>query len=142
MTNTRITDPEVLEVRYPLILRTYSIRKDSGGAGKFIGGNGVVREMEFLEDIQVSILSERRAFAPQGLLGGQNGRRAMTIYVRPDGVEVNFGGKNTDHFKAGSKLKILTSGGGGYGDSKERGNEKDNENKDPKALFMTGSIGN
>lgn len=142
MTNTRITDPEVLETRYPLILRTYSIRPESGGNGKFIGGNGVIREIEYLEDMEVSILSERRAFAPQGICGGLNGKRAVTLFVRQDGVEINFGGKNTSMFKAGSRIKILTSGGGGYGNKEDRKNvSQKKESVDPTALLTTGSLG-
>ena len=71
MTNTRITDPEVLELRYPVILRQFNIRQKSGGEGKFKGGDGVVREIEFLKnDIEIGILSERRAIAPYGMAGG------------------------------------------------------------------------
>ncbi|KAJ1553912.1 hypothetical protein HK405_006555, partial [Cladochytrium tenue] len=66
MTNTRITDPEILERRYPVLLREYSLRAGSGGAGAFRGGDGVVRELEFLETLNVSMLSERRVFAPYG----------------------------------------------------------------------------
>ncbi len=82
MTNTRITDPEVIEWRYPVILRTFSLREGSGGEGNFRGGNGLVREIEYLEKVQVSILAERRAFAPNGICGGGNGKRAVTQYLR------------------------------------------------------------
>ena len=68
MTNTRITDPEILELRYPVVLRQFNYRADSGGAGTFRGGDGVVREVEFLkDDITVGLLSERRATNPYGL---------------------------------------------------------------------------
>jgi 5-oxoprolinase (ATP-hydrolysing) len=70
MTNTRITDPEVMELRYPVIVRRFELRKDSGGKGQFNGGDGVVREIEFLTDMEVGILSERRVLAPWGLAGG------------------------------------------------------------------------
>ena len=74
MTNTRITDPEILEMRYPVVLREFNYRKDSGGAGKFKGGDGVIREVEFLkDDITVGLLSERRATNPFGLNGGLDG---------------------------------------------------------------------
>lgn len=66
MTNTRITDPEILERRYPAILREFGLRAGSGGTGEFRGGDGVVREIEFLEQLQLSVLSERRVFAPYG----------------------------------------------------------------------------
>lgn len=71
MTNTRITDPEILELRYPVALRKFIIRDGSGGKGKFKGGDGLIREIEFLkDDIEVGVLSERRAVAPYGLKGG------------------------------------------------------------------------
>jgi 5-oxoprolinase (ATP-hydrolysing) len=66
MTNTRITDPEILEKRYPVVLRQFRLREDSGGQGQFRGGDGVVRELEFMKPLMVSILSERRAFQPYG----------------------------------------------------------------------------
>lgn len=66
MTNTRITDPEILEKRYPVLLRQFSLREGSGGAGVYRGGDGVVRELEFMKPLTVSILSERRAFQPYG----------------------------------------------------------------------------
>ena len=69
MTNTRITDPEILERRYPVILHQFGYRPESGGEGQYVGGNGVVREMEFLEPITVSLLTERRARAPYGESG-------------------------------------------------------------------------
>ena len=72
MTNTRITDPEILERVYPVILRRFNLRDGSGGKGKYIGGNGVIREVQFLENMNVSILSERRIYAPWGLFGGEN----------------------------------------------------------------------
>lgn len=72
MTNTRITDPEILERVYPVILRRFNLRDGSGGKGKYIGGNGVIREVQFLENMNVSILSERRIYAPWGIFGGEN----------------------------------------------------------------------
>lgn len=73
MTNTRITDPEILERRYPVLLRKFELREGSGGLGEYIGGMGVIREIEFLIPLNVSILSERRVFAPYALLGGEEG---------------------------------------------------------------------
>ena len=71
MTNTRITDPEIFERRYPVLLREFNLRLNSGGNGQYRGGDGVVREIEFLKGgIQVGMLSERRAFAPYGMAGG------------------------------------------------------------------------
>ena len=73
MTNTRITDPEILESRYPVLLREFSIRQGSGGQGLFHGGDGLIREIEFLQPLHVAILSERRVYPPYGLEGGGAG---------------------------------------------------------------------
>jgi 5-oxoprolinase (ATP-hydrolysing) len=120
MTNTRITDPEILERRYPVILREFSIRAGSGGQGAHNGGDGVVRDIEFLEpNIHVSILSERRVFHPYGLQGGEDGECGRNLWIRQreDGeVQVlNLGGKNTAVFGKGDRIVILTPGGGGWG---------------------------
>jgi 5-oxoprolinase (ATP-hydrolysing) len=86
MTNTRITDPEIIELRYPVVIRQFTIRNESGGKGKFIGGNGVIREIEFLEDdIHVGLLSERRTLAPYGLAGGEDGARGKNLIIYPNG---------------------------------------------------------
>ena len=116
MTNTRITDPEVLEIRYPVALRQFTIRQGSGGQGAFKGGDGVIREIEFLKDnIEVGILSERRAVQPYGLKGGQNGATGKNLLIYPDGRIQNFGAKNCTILKANTRIRILTPGGGGYG---------------------------
>jgi 5-oxoprolinase (ATP-hydrolysing) len=85
MTNTRITDPEVIELRYPVVVRKFLLNKGSGGRGKFTGGDGVIREIEFLTNIEVGILSERRVNEPYGLFGGQPGKRGKNLIVYPDG---------------------------------------------------------
>ena len=86
MTNTRITDPEVLEQRYPVMLRQFTLREGSGGNGEYRGGDGVIREIEFLkEGIQVGILSERRAFQPYGMAGGEPASRGKNLIIMPDG---------------------------------------------------------
>jgi 5-oxoprolinase (ATP-hydrolysing) len=82
MTNTRLTDPEVLESRYPLRLIRFQIRSGSGGAGKHRGGDGVIREIEFLEPLEVSIISQRRSRAPYGLLGGEPGAAGRNTLLR------------------------------------------------------------
>lgn len=69
MTNTRITDPEILEIRYPVILKTFSLREGSGGYGKYRGGDGVIRELLFRAPIMLSVLTERRVFASYGIAG-------------------------------------------------------------------------
>jgi len=115
MTNTRITDPEVFESRYPVFLREFSIRENSGGKGKHNGGDGVIRDIEFLEPLEVSIISERRAHKPYGMAGGEPGESGLNLLIYPDGRTVNFGGKNALQVPSNSRLKILTPGGGGYG---------------------------
>ena len=115
MTNTRITDSEILERRYPVLLRKFSIRQGSGGQGKFAGGDGLVRELEFLEPLNVAILSERRVFAPYGLAGGQPGKQGKNIFIRKGGRTLNLGGKNEIRARAGDRIRILTPGGGGFG---------------------------
>ncbi|GAA5815878.1 hypothetical protein MFLAVUS_009397 [Mucor flavus] len=124
MTNTRITDPEILERRYPVILHTFAIRPRSGGDGLYRGGDGVIREIEFLEEgIQVSILSERRVFKPYGLNGGEDAEKGLNIWVRHEkssqGKDVvrtlNMTGKNSALFGRGDRIIINTPGGGGYG---------------------------
>jgi len=114
-TNTRITDPETIERRYPILLREFSIRKGSGGNGKHKGGDGVIREMEPLRPLTVSILSERRALQPYGMNGGEPGTCGRNLLIRKDGVVVNMGGKCSCDWDVGERLRIETPGAGGYG---------------------------
>jgi 5-oxoprolinase (ATP-hydrolysing) len=115
MTNTRITDPEILERRYPVLLREFSIRKNSGGRGAHRGGDGLIREVEFLEPLNVAILSERRVFAPYGLEGGEPGLRGENYFIRKNGLCLNLGAKNEILARPGDRIRILTPGGGGFG---------------------------
>ncbi|KAK8445607.1 hypothetical protein SEVIR_9G357100v4 [Setaria viridis] len=115
MTNTRMTDPEIFEQRYPVLLHRFSIRENSGGSGFHRGGDGLVREIEFRQPIVVSILSERRVHAPRGLKGGAHGARGANYLVRKDGRKIYLGGKNTVTVSAGDVLQIFTPGGGGFG---------------------------
>ena len=115
MTNTRITDPEILERRYPVLLRQFSLRQNSGGSGRNPGGDGLIREIEFLAPLNAAILSERRVFAPYGLNGGGDGARGENTFIRADGRQVNLGGKNEIKAAPGDSLLIKTPGGGGYG---------------------------
>ncbi|KAF9874575.1 5-oxoprolinase [Colletotrichum karsti] len=124
VTNTRITDPEVLEKRYPVLLREFSIRKNSGGLGKRRGGDGCVRDIEFRKLMQVSILSERRVIPPYGMAGGEEGRRGVNLWIRKnesDGTvrTISLGGKATVVMNAGDRIIIQTPGGGGYGPSED-----------------------
>ncbi|WAO88939.1 Hypothetical protein NCS54_00630800 [Fusarium falciforme] len=109
MTNTRITDPESLEKRYPCILHELSIRKGSGGAGKYAGGDGCIRDIEFRRPVQVSVLSERRSIPPPGIQGGGPGKRGENIWVTHDEYgarEIMLGGKNTCEMKKGDRIII------------------------------------
>ena len=115
MTNTRITDPEILERRYPVMLREFSVRKNSGGSGKFIGGDGLVREVEFLEPLNAAILSERRVHQPYGLNSGEPGKSGLNLFFRKDGTILFLGGKNEIHAETGDRIRIETPGGGGFG---------------------------
>jgi 5-oxoprolinase (ATP-hydrolysing) len=117
MTNTRITDPEILEKRYPVLLREFSIREDSGGRGRFMGGDGLIREIEFLEPLHVAILSERRVMAPYGLEGGEAGAVGKNLLIKRAGETTDLGGKNQFEAEPGDRIRILTPGGGGYGHS-------------------------
>ena len=115
MTNTRITDPEVLERRYPVILERFCLREGSGGNGKYRGGDGIVRDIVFRTPTKVSILSERRTFAPYGLEGGDDGKRGQNLWIKKTGRVINLGGKNTAMMEAGDRIVILSPGGGGWG---------------------------
>ena len=115
MTNTRITDPEILERRYPVLLREFSVRKNSGGLGKYRGGDGLIREIEFLEPLNVAILSERRVFPPYALEGGKPGKTGKNLFIRKNKQILNLGGKNEIKAEKGDALRLLTPGGGGYG---------------------------
>ncbi|KAK2615963.1 hypothetical protein N8I77_002684 [Diaporthe amygdali] len=144
MTNTRITDSEVFERRYPVLLREFSIRHGSGGEGQHRGGDGVVRDIEFRIPVQVSILSERRVYHPYGLAGGGDAACGLNVWVRKvekaswekqlrrlksggggnevqeEDIEyeerhINLGAKNSAPMKAGDRIIINTPGGGGWG---------------------------
>ncbi|CDF34748.1 5-oxo-L-prolinase [Chondrus crispus] len=117
MTNTRITDPEILERRYPAVLREFSIRKGSGGDGKYQGGDGLIRAIEFTKPMTVSVLTERRNYAPWGMAGGRDGAMGINELIHPDGARKVLGGKNSVHVDSGDIVQISTPGGGGYGES-------------------------
>ncbi|MBI2424314.1 MAG: hydantoinase B/oxoprolinase family protein [Candidatus Hydrogenedentes bacterium] len=114
MTNTRITDPEVLEHRYPVRVRQFALRRGSGGQGRWHGGDGAVREIEFLEAMTVSLLTERRSRAPYGMAGGGDGKCGVNTLIR-GGVETPLGGHATVAVAPGDCIRIETPGGGGYG---------------------------
>jgi 5-oxoprolinase (ATP-hydrolysing) len=116
MTNTRITDPEVLEQRYPVRVLEFAIRRGSGGAGLHRGGDGTVRRLEFLQNLDLSILSQRRGpFAPFGLSGGQPGALGRNTLIHVDGTTKHLRGLAQIRVRRGEQLLIETPGGGGYG---------------------------
>jgi 5-oxoprolinase (ATP-hydrolysing) len=115
MTNTRITDVEVLERRYPVRVRRFAVRRGSGGRGRFQGGDGVVREIELLAPVSLSILSQRRASGPSGLAGGADGAPGAQRVVRRSGEVLELRGIDTCELAAGDRFIIETPGGGGYG---------------------------
>jgi N-methylhydantoinase B len=114
MTNTLNTPVEALERQFPLIVRRYGLRHGSGGAGQMRGGDGLVREVEFRAPVTVSLLSERRVYAPYGLNGGAAGLRGRNVLIR-DGEERLLPGKTTVEMLPGDVLRIETPGGGGFG---------------------------
>jgi 5-oxoprolinase (ATP-hydrolysing) len=119
MTNTRITDPEVIERRYPVRVLEFSIRRGSGGAGRQEGGNGVIRRLEFLRTLDVSILSQRRGpYPPFGLAGGEPGALGANTLIHSNGSIEKL--SNLAQFVAhsGDVLIVATPGGGGYGNAK------------------------
>jgi 5-oxoprolinase (ATP-hydrolysing) len=110
MTNTRLTDVEILESRFPVRVISFSVRRGYGGNGLYRGGDGLIRELEFLRDVEVSILSERRETSPFGLAGGEPGQRGRNLWNGRD-----VGGKARFSARPGDILRIETPGGGGYG---------------------------
>jgi 5-oxoprolinase (ATP-hydrolysing) len=116
MTNTRITDPEVIEHRYPVRLHRFAIRRDSGGSGRWRGGDGLVREIEFLAPLVLSILSQHRVSAPYGMAGGGEGAVGRQVIVGADGSRRELAGIDGCDVVAGDRLVLETPGGGGWGD--------------------------
>ncbi|KAF1372927.1 hypothetical protein PFLUV_G00255040 [Perca fluviatilis] len=115
MTNTRITDPEILEKRYPVILEQFSLRPGSGGAGKYSGGDGVMRKLLFRNMVVLSVLTERRSTRPYGLQGGEDGAAGLNLLHRADGRVLNLGAKTSVSLQPGDMFCLYTPGGGGYG---------------------------
>ncbi len=122
MTNTRITDPEILESRYPLRLHRFSIRPNSGGAGRNHGGDGVIRQIEMLRPLTVSLLTSRRKplredrpQGPYGAQGGSHGLCGRNILIRRDGEEVELPATVSLNMDSGEQIRLETPGGGGWG---------------------------
>jgi len=115
MTNSRLTDPEVLEFRFPVRLQSYAIREGSGGAGRWHGGNGGIRRIEFLEPMTASILSNARVHPAFGMAGGSAGAVGINRVVRQDGTHQDVPHIAQVDMQAGDVFEIHTPGGGGYG---------------------------
>jgi 5-oxoprolinase (ATP-hydrolysing) len=117
MTNSRLTDPEVLEWRFPVLVERFEIRRDSGGKGRWHGGDGVTRKIRFLEPMTASILSNRRRVPPFGLAGGGNAATGRNYVERADGTLEELPARASVQMNAGDAFVIETPGGGGFGGS-------------------------
>ena len=115
MTNSLNTPAEALEYAYPLRVRRYSLRPESGGGGTFRGGDGIVREIEVLTDCEVTLLSDRRSRGPWGLAGGGEGAPGKAWVIRGDGSTEEMPGKVSTRLRAGERIRIESPGGGGWG---------------------------
>jgi len=116
MTNSRLTDPEILEQRYPVQVREFAVRPDSGGAGVYVGGNGLVRRIRFLQPMTAAIVSNRRHTAPFGLAGGKAGKKGINRVIRVDGSVIELEYSDEIALQAGDEIVIMTPGGGGFGE--------------------------
>ena len=114
MTNTRITDPEIMEHRYPVRLDEFSIRKNSGGLGDKRGGDGVIRKITFLEPVNLSVLTQRRQSGPYGLNGAKNGAPGTQHIIRKNGEKIELKSIHNIDLTTGDQFVIETPGGGGY----------------------------
>ncbi len=115
MTNSLNTPVEALEYAYPFRVTEYSLRRGSGGAGLYAGGDGLVREVELLADAEVTILSDRRKTAPYGLQGGESGRPGRSVAIRASGTREELASKTSVRLKCGERIRIESPGGGGWG---------------------------
>ena len=114
MTNTRITDPEIMEHRYPVRLEEFSIRRGSGGKGKWKGGDGVRRVITFLEPVNLSVLTQRRNSGPYGLHGGESGKPGCQRVIRKNGELIKLKSVHNINLETGDQFIMETPGGGGY----------------------------
>ncbi|MEU6091304.1 hydantoinase B/oxoprolinase family protein [Streptomyces sp. NPDC047085] len=134
MTNSRLTDPEVLEWRLPVRLEEFAVRPDSGGAGRRRGGNGAVRRIRFLEPMTVSTLSQHRRVPPYGMAGGAPGALGANRVERTDGTVTDLGGSGSADVGPDDVLVIETPGGGGYGRPSPDSHQAGEETDDPRAF--------
>ena len=124
MTNTRLTDPEILESQFPMVLHRFKIREASGGQGRHCGGDGVIREIEFREPLEVSIISNRRGdYRPFGLEGGSPGAVGVNLLIRSNGIQEPLQACCSFSAAPGDRLQLQTPGGGGFGQLQPERNE-------------------
>ncbi|HEX2094137.1 MAG TPA: hydantoinase B/oxoprolinase family protein, partial [Longimicrobiaceae bacterium] len=121
MTNTRITDPETVEHRYPVRVERFAVRRGSGGEGRWRGGDGAVRELVFLEPMSLSVLTQHRAEGPYGMEGGEAGAPGRQQVVRASGETVELGPVDGCEVGPGDRLVLETPGGGGWGKAVQAG---------------------
>jgi 5-oxoprolinase (ATP-hydrolysing) len=121
MTNSRLTDPEILERRFPVRVESFRVRPGSGGAGAMPGGDGAVRRIRFLEPMEAALLSTRRETAPQGLAGGRPGLAGFQRLIGADGAVKELPGCFSVRVGPGDMIEIETPGGGGYGPPRAEG---------------------
>ncbi len=124
MTNTMNTPVEALELSYPFRVREYAIRRRSGGPGGNAGGDGLVREYEFLSPAQVTIVGERRKRGAWGLRGGKDGKPGRDTLIEPDGTRRALPSKRSLSVRKGARLRIETPGGGGWGRQRPKKRQK------------------
>ena len=124
MTNSRLTDPEILERRFPVRVEAFGVRAGSGGAGAHAGGDGAVRRIRFLAPMEAALLSTRRDHAPQGLAGGAPGLPGRQRLIRADGSVEELPGLFSFAVQAGEAIEIETPGGGGFGPPAGRNDSK------------------
>ncbi|MGW8376100.1 hydantoinase B/oxoprolinase family protein [Streptomyces sp. ODS28] len=117
MTNSRLTDPEVLEFRYPVRVDSFAVREDSGGTGRWRGGDGVVRRLRFLEPMTLALLTGHRRVPPYGMAGGGEGALGTNEVERADGTAERLEGRDVAELSPGDVLVLRTPGGGGYGEA-------------------------
>jgi len=115
MTNSRLTDPEVLESRFPVTLESFAIRRGSGGDGRYRGGDGVVRRVRFHQSMQLSLLTGHRKIAPYGMQGGLPGLTGVNVLLKAGGQSVTLGSTDSVQLSPGDAIEISTPGGGGFG---------------------------
>lgn len=144
MTNTRITDPEILENRYPIVLNKFCLRDDhSGGRGQFTGGEGVERELLFRKPVTLSVLTERRVLRPYGMAGGEPAKSGLNLLYKCDGRIIYLGSKTAVEIETGDVFAMKTPGGGGYGLQRfecQGSKTQDNNDKNVKRFVERGSV--